>query len=289
MSSPPSPSAALPKFDAECHRWIEANPPLSDDEEFIFLVANLARERGTVSSLPDVAASRRPQTHLGAAGLLFANYEGFLQEIAEELNERSEGAVNVRVSKIMADPNESLRPAALPDRAQTLRTLSFLKTEHKDQRFAMASATNKVTWMDWHYFCYGVRCATLHGKASVTLCDRGCLVKPLRRKIRRLLQEKYHEGPPAPRCQTLWAGDMIVLLNFIETLVDPAESSNLKDGFVLDQPDHDVSAQHHAVSYAVRLWLPRMLRALAITLAMQMVRWYPEYFCRNDPASKGKS
>lgn len=155
--------------------------------------------------------------------------------------------------------------------------MSFLKTEHDGIRIYMYSTTNRVTWLDWHYFCYGIQCA-IRSNASVALCngDGGCLSKPRRQKIRRLLQEKCCDAR-SPRCQVNWANDMLVVLNHIESLVDPAESSDLADGFV------HVSSKHSDLSFACKLWFPRMLKALSIRLVFQMMNWYPHCFSKKEP------
>jgi hypothetical protein len=123
-----------------------------------------------------------------------------------------------------------------------------------------------LTWQDWANFLYAVRNVSAHGSAARTLV-RGCCPQLLRQRIRSVLSNMNLS--PVNRSQEKWSMNMLFLLTDIEARIDLQYRTAVVAGTNLPQ---DTAHQEKALSFAVILWLPKMMRALMLTMHTNGIR-----------------
>ena len=178
--------------------------------------------------------------------------------------------------------------------------LNELEVWFKEERFHIADYPAKpdvprvhLDWSDWHGFLCAIRNAEGHG-CIVRALNGGCLDEERREKIRKFLELVVSEtdGESADsknKYQHYWALDMLRMLTDAEYRLWLAEG---KKGKEITDPRSNVpwskykredkceTIRHAAsrtefevcLSYSVKLWIPRMMKALTDRLVDTLIR-----------------
>ena len=151
-----------------------------------------------------------------------------------------------------------------------------------------------LEWEDWHGFLYGIRNAEGHGNLRRTLLEGGCLDEERRKEIRKLLElvvlnTDGKSKDSKNKYQHYWALDMLLMLTDAEYRLWLAEG---KKGKEITYPWSNVTWSEYkrttmcdtitsaesrtefevCLNYSVKLWIPRMMKALTCRLVDTLIR-----------------
>lgn len=184
-----------------------------------------------------------------------------------------------------------------PFRFSATNRLSFISAEALPAGVvAVPSDRPKLSTIDIQRFLYGVRnVLNAHGIAEDCLVT-GCLPYDVRARIRLSLEYQFLHPQTVPvwpdalpltknPCK-LWAADMMFLLDTMEArLKDSTQRTvttlppEVMRDFLSTLRDGSTPTQ---ASYAVRMWMPRMVRSLGCILNMSLLKSYPTLFSRPE-------
>ena len=185
--------------------------------------------------------------------------------------------------------------------SDAMSQLNELEVWFKKERFDIADYPPRpndvlvhLDWADWHGFLYGIRNAEGHGNLRRTLLEGGCLDENRRGKIREFLERVVsntdrESKDSKNKYQHYWALDMLLMLTDAEYRLWLAEGEK---GDEITYPWSDVSWSKYkrttmcdtitsaesrtefevCLNYSVKLWIPRMMRALTRRLVDTLIR-----------------
>jgi hypothetical protein len=201
---------------------------------------------------------------------IWAIYESLLYGWSYELAERSTKLV--KGDKLIRDPLSTIFGKEV---AKNFDESVAVKLQHRSKsqdivEFSITcsdTAERIIRFSDWHCFVYAFRNVITHGLTERTLGDSGCL--PMKRRVifRKVLEKNCKDAKGAFKH---FSNDMLTLLNYMESQVDSKLRTAIVSGDLMNLEE---------ISYAVGLWIPRIIATLSVRLYVDgLFCYYSMYF-----------
>ena len=141
-----------------------------------------------------------------------------------------------------------------------------------------ALSPQRLDWLDWHCFGYGIRCVYSHGVApEVHLGANGVLNRTVRQRMRNFFA--WTASRSAIADQVDWSVDMMVILDDLESFLSADPNALVaRTAFPLAAlPQQRLSFQAH-YSWGTQTWMPRVYQALIRVFYKRLTAEQPNAF-----------
>jgi hypothetical protein len=200
-------------------------------------------------------------------GELMMKFEKYLQDVFEEVGCKwGKDKLSEKIKRLdqKAGSGSVFFQNALCDSVSSSKNI--LKLQHQPKRRPREEFEMEMTWGQCYCFLYSFRCITQHGNSAPTLTT-GAFNPAIRRALKTIFQMKLANSNIISEKQ--WAGDMLGIVVFLENYV-PNSNEELTT----------------EMSYALGLWFPKMVKALAINLLGALTNKFPNHLAKKKSRQK---